>query len=238
MGVEGQFFRTAPRRTRRGMPMGYKVWLGVGGLLALLACSIAVAVFLITALRGHEQHLNERAVPYANGTAAAALDAKAVANDQRGFLMTGDRRFVEEADRRIRAARVSFAAAAAAASGRAQQRAVADARTGFDRWVTMVRQEFASFSQGDRQGPITAALGPDRALRKRYEAALARAQTLGMQAIRSGDASVASASSRSIIILLTYLLASLVIGAGVAYWLVRTIANPVAHLLAVLGPSR
>jgi methyl-accepting chemotaxis protein len=236
VGVEGQFFRAAPHGTRRGLPMGYKVWLGVGGLLALLACAIAVAVLLIMALRGHEEHLNERAVPYANGIAAAALDAKAVANDERGFLMTGNRRFVEEADRRIHAARASFAAAAAAASGRAQQSAVADARTGFEQWVTTVRQEFGSYSRGDRQGPITASLGPHRALRKRYEAAFARAQTLGIQAIRSGDASVAAASSRSIVILLTYLLASLVIGAGLAYWLVRTIANPVAHLLAVLAP--
>jgi CHASE3 domain sensor protein len=235
VGVEDWISRAAPQRTRRGLPMGFKVWLGVGGLLVLLACSIAVAVFLIVALRGHERHLNERAVPYANGVAAAALDAKGVANDERGFLMSGDRRFVEEADRRIRAARVSFAAAAAAASGRPQQRAVADARAGFERWVTAVRREFGGFTRGHRQGPITASLGPDRALRKRYEAALARAQTLGARAIRSGDASVAAASSRSIAILVAYLLASLVVGVGVAYWLVRSIANPVSRLVAIFG---
>lgn len=237
MGVESQFSRAASGLTRRGLPMGYRVWLGVGGMLVLLACSIAIAVLLIVALRGHERHLNERAVPYANGVAAAALDAKGVANDERGFLMTGDRRFVNEADSRIDVARASFASAAVAATGRAQQRAVADARAGFERWVSAVRREFESFSRGDRQELITASLGPDRALRKRYEAVLARAQTLGAHAVNSGDASVAAASSRSIVILLTYLLASLIIGAAVAYWLVRSIANPVARLAAIFSAS-
>ena len=215
--------------------MGYKVWLGVGGLLLLLACSIAVAVSLVVGLQTHERRLNEQAVPYANSVAAAALDAKGVANDQRGFLMSGDRRFVDEAESRIHAARRSFVAAVTAASSPQQQRTVADARAEFELWVVAVRREFIAFSQGERRGPISASLGPDRALRKRYEAALVRAQTLGARAIRSGDASVAEASSRSIIILIAYLLGSLVIGVGVAYWLIRSIATPVARLLAILA---
>lgn len=235
MSVDSDVLSAGPRRTRRGVPMGYKVWLGVGGLIVLLVCSVAVALVLIVVLRGHEQRLNDRAVPYTNAVAAAALDAKGVANDERGFLMSGDRRFVDEANGRIRAARASFAAAAAAATGRAQQRAVAAARTGFERWVAAVRREFGGFSRGDRRGPIAASLGPDRALRKRYEAALGRAQTLGAHAIRSGDASVAAASSRSVLILLGYLLISLVIGVAVAYWIVRSIANPVARLVAIFG---
>jgi methyl-accepting chemotaxis protein len=238
VGVEGPFFPTSPGRTRRDLPIGYKVWLGVGGLLALVACSIAVAVFAITVLRGHEQNLNERAVPYANAIAAGALDAKAVANDERGYLLTGDTRFVKEADRRIWAARASFAAAAATASDGTQQRVVAHAHAEFERWVTAVRHEFDTFGRGDRRSPIAAALGPNRALRKHYEAELAQAQTLAAQAIRSGDASVAAASSRSIIVLLAYLVASLAIGLGVAYWMVRTIATPLARLLSILGPAR
>jgi methyl-accepting chemotaxis protein len=233
--MEGQLARAMRGSTRRGPRMGLKVWLGVGGLLALLICSVIVAVVLILALRGHERHLNQRAVPYANAVAAAALDAKGVANDERGFLMSGDHRFIEEAARRTRGARASFALAFAAASGTAQRRAIADARAGFERWVSAVEREFTAFGTGNRQAPISASFGPDRALRKRYEVALANAQTLGARAIRSGDASVAAASSRSIIILLTYLLASLIIGIAVAYWLVRSIANPVARLVAILG---
>jgi methyl-accepting chemotaxis protein len=206
--------------------MGFRVWLGVGGLLTLVAASILIAVFLVVGVRGHEQNLNERVVPYSSAVAAAALDAKGAANDERGLLLSGDPRFIEEADGRIDSARSWFAVAAAAASSDAQRRVVADARAGFEQWVSGVRQEFASFHSGDARGLVSASLGPDRSLRKRYEASLARAHLLGTRAIQSADASVEAASSRSIVILLSCLLAALVIGAGVAGWLVRAIATP------------
>jgi methyl-accepting chemotaxis protein len=224
-------------RARHRLPMGFQVWLGVGGLLALVAGLVALAVFLIVGVRDHESHLNERAVPYARAVAAAALSAKGVANDERGFLMTGDRTFSDEADHRVRSARAWFAASAVAASGEAQRGAVAQARIGFERWVTAVRREFAIFRSGNQNGAISASLGQDRALRKRYEAALARAQALGDSAIRSADASVVTASSHSITILLACLLGAFIIGVGIAYWLVRSIAVPVARLLAIFGPE-
>ena len=227
----------ARKRAQRRLPMGFQVWLGVGGLLALVAGSVLVAVFLIVEVRHHESNLNKRAVPYARAVAAAALNAKGVANDERGFLMTGDQTFSDEADNRVRSARAWFAASAVAASGEAQRRAVAQARIGFERWVIAVRREFAVFRSGDQRGPISASLTQDRALRKRYEGALARAQALGDSAIRSADASVATASSHSITILLACLLGALIIGVGIAYWLVRSIAVPVARLLAIVGPE-
>jgi hypothetical protein len=46
---------------------------------------------------------------------------------------------------------------------------------------------------------------------------------------------VAAESSRSIAILLSYLLVGLLVGLGVGYWLVRTVANPVARLLAIFA---
>ena len=103
-------------RARHRLPMGFQVWLGVGGLLALVAGLVALAVFLIVGVRHHESHLNERAVPYARAVAAAALNAKGVANDERGFLMTGDQTFSDEADNRVRSTRAWFAASATAAS--------------------------------------------------------------------------------------------------------------------------
>jgi hypothetical protein len=235
VGEEGLTSDVAGKRMRPRVPMGFQVWLGVGGLLALLAASVLVAVFLILGLRHHESHLNDRAVPYARAVAAAALNAKSVVNDERGFLMTGDQKFIDEADRRVRSAGAWFAAAEAAASGPAQRRAVTDARTGFRRWVAAVHREFATFQSGNRRGPISASLGPDRALRKGYEGALGRAQALGEGAIRSADVSVASASSRSITILLVCLLVALAIGVGIAFWLVRSIAAPVARLVSILG---
>jgi hypothetical protein len=76
-------------------------------------------------------------------------------------------------------------------------------------------------------------------LRKRYEAALQRAPSLGADSIRSADASLAAASSRSVGILLGCLAVMLVIGLAVAYWLSRSLAVPLANLLALLGgPER
>jgi methyl-accepting chemotaxis protein len=215
--------------------MGFQVLLGVGGLLALLAASMLVAIFLVVGLKHNETHLNDRDVPYASAVATAALNAKGIANDQRGFLLTGDPKFIDEADRRISAARAAFAAAANAAADPTQRQTVNEAHVGFERWVQAVHGEFAAFQTRGHQGAITASLGPDRALRKTYEQSLARAQALGASSIQSARSSVAAASSRSVTILVACLLVALTIGIGVAFWLVRSIAMPVSRLVAILG---
>jgi methyl-accepting chemotaxis protein len=220
---------------RRHLPMGFQVLLGVGGLLVLLAASMLVAIFLVVSLKHNETHLNDRDVPYASAVATAALNAKGIANDQRGFLLTGDPKFIDEADRRISNARAAFAAAANAAADPTQRQAINQAHSGFARWVQAVHSEFAAFQSGDHQGAITASLGPDRALRKTYEQSLARAQALGASSIQSARNSVAAASSRSVTILVACLLVALTIGVGVAFWLVRSIALPVSRLVAILG---
>jgi hypothetical protein len=78
--------------------------------------------------------------------------------------------------------------------------------------------EFAAYQAVGRTGPVAASLGPSRALRKRYESALSRAQALGADAIR--DASIAAASSRSIAIRLTCLILAVFMSIAVGYWLV------------------
>jgi methyl-accepting chemotaxis protein len=122
-----------------------------------------VAILVVVALKADEQHLNDRDVPYAS---AAAVNAKDIANDQRGFLLTGDPTFIHEADRRASDARAAFAVAATAAVDPAQRQAVSDARSGLERWVQAMRGEVAIFRAGDRRGAVAAPLGPDRALRK------------------------------------------------------------------------
>jgi methyl-accepting chemotaxis protein len=222
-------------RSRRRLPMGFQVLLGVGGLLALLAASMVVAIFLVVGLKHDETHLNDRDVPYASAVATAALNAKGIANDQRGFLLTGDNKFIDEADRRISDARAAFATAANAAADPTQRQAVNQAHAGFEGWVRALHGEVAAFQTGDHRGAITASLGPDRALRKTYEQSLARAQALGASSIQSARSSVAAASSRSVTILVACLLVALTIGVGVAFWLVRSIAMPVSRLVAILG---
>jgi methyl-accepting chemotaxis protein len=212
-----------------------QVAVAVGGVLALLAASVLVAVLLVEGIKHDQARLNQRDVPYATGVAAAALSAKAIANDERGFFISSDARFIDEFNRRVEAARAGFSTSANAVVGTAQRQAVQEARTGFERWVATVRGEFAMFRAGDRRGAIAASLGPDRALRKRYEASLARAQALGASAIHSGESSVAAASSRSVVILLACLLIGLAVGCAVAFWVVRTILRPVYAVLKLVS---
>ena len=222
----------------RRLPMGFQVTLGVGALLALLAVSSLVAILLVVNLAHDQAQLDDRDLPYAGAVAAATLNAKGVANDERGFLLTGDPKFLQEADRRIGAARAAFAAAAGSGADRGQRQAVDQARGGFERWVQALRGELATFRAGDRQGATRGSLGPDRELRKAYEGSLASAQTLGANSIQAARTSVAAALSRSVWTIVACLLVALAIGAGVSLWLVRSIALPVYRLTALLGGDR
>jgi len=176
-----------------------------------------IAVAVVLAFTADERPLSERDVEYANAVATAALNAKGVANDQRGFLLSGDLIFIHEADRRISDARTNFTAAVKAAASPTQRQAVNDARSGFERWVQTMQGEFTTFQAGDRQSAIAASLGPDRTLRKTYERSLANAQALDAHSIESATSSSAAASSWWSWILFAGLVTALVIGVGVAF---------------------
>jgi CHASE3 domain sensor protein len=64
-----------------------QVLIGVGGLLALLALAVGLAAFLIISLEDDATGVSHRHVQYATAVHEAALSAKAMANDQRGFLL-------------------------------------------------------------------------------------------------------------------------------------------------------
>jgi methyl-accepting chemotaxis protein len=217
--------------------MGFQVLLGLGGLLGLLVVSMLVAIVIVLRLGHGETRLNDRDVPYAGAVAEASLNAKGIANDQRGFLLTGDSTFIDEADRRVGDARKAFETAQSAAQNVGQRQAVGTARAGFEQWAQAVHGEFATFQAGDRQRAITASLGADRELRKSYEQSLADAQALGDSSIQSASSSVAAASSRAVWILVVCLLIALAIGASVAYWLMRSVAFPLFRLAALLTPD-
>jgi methyl-accepting chemotaxis protein len=195
-------------------------------LLALVAAAIAGAVLLIVDLNNDATQFTDRQVEYATAIQAAALNAKGIANDERGFLLSGEREFIREIDVRTGNARAAFSVAADAAEG-PQREAVAQAHEGFEHWVQAVRLETATFQAGNREQAVSASLGPTRALRKSYERSLARARALGVNAIESGRSSVAATSSRSVTILLAYLLVALAIGIVLTLWVVRTVLRPV-----------
>ncbi len=237
MSREGMFGRVAASGSSGRTYIGVQVWLGLGALVAILAATIIVALTITVNLSRHQESFSDRSVPYAQAVDEAALNAKAVANDERGFLISGDRGFVTEAQSRARRADAAFAAAAAASSGPAQHRAVLAAHDGFGAWMTRVRREFATYAAGHREWAIGSSMGTGRALRKRYEASLGVASGLGSTAIRSADRHMESASTRSVAILVGCLLLALLCGGAIAVWLARSIMLPVSRLVSMLSSA-
>jgi methyl-accepting chemotaxis protein len=235
--------RTTSRKGRGGLPLGFggfmpigvQVAVAIGSLVAMVAVCILVAVLLIVGLKEDQAQITTREVPYASAIAAAALSAKGIANDERGFLLTRDPKFIDELERRMGSARVAFDAAADAADTDEQRQAVADARSGFEQWVRALRSELATFQASTRRIETEAAIAPARELRKTYESSLAKADAQATSAIQSRETSVSDAASRSVIILLACLPIALVIGCAIALWIVRTILRPVHGLLMLFG---
>jgi hypothetical protein len=226
-----------PLGFRARLPLGFQVFFGIGCLMLLLAVCVLATVFLVLDLREDQARLNDHHGPYASAIAAAALNAKAIASDERGFLMTGDSRFIDDVDRHARAARAAFVAAASVALGGAQRQAASEARTGFERWLRALRGEFRTLWDGEYDETVTAALTPDRVVRRVSERSLARAQALAASAIQSGKSEVDAESSWSVTAALAGLIAAVVLGLGIAAWTMRTILKPVYALLTLLGDA-
>jgi methyl-accepting chemotaxis protein len=218
------------------VPLGFQLVVGIGGLVVLVAVSVVIAVVLVRGIGNGAANLTDRDVEYARAIDAAALRAKAMANDERGFLLSGgNESFLGRFERRATSVRAAFAAATSAADDRVQREAVREASAGFELWLRAARDEIAAYRAGRREAAVTSALGSTRDLRYSYEVLLRQAQQLGASAIESHANSVSTASSQSIVFLLVYLAAALLIGAAVALWLMRTVLRPVYALLAIFA---
>jgi methyl-accepting chemotaxis protein len=227
--VDGELFQS-----RRRLPIGVQVTLGVAGLLGLLLVSVVAAIVVVVGMGNDQAQINGRERTYGEAVDAAALNAKGIANDERGFLLSGDRSFIDESEPRIAAARTAFADAQAAVSG-AQRKAIDQARAGFENWIAAIDHETAAFLAGDRRAAIDASLGASREVRKRYEQSLARAKSLDTAELDSAKTSVEDEASRSVRTLTVLLGLALTVGLLIPFWLVRAIAIPVARLVALLS---
>jgi methyl-accepting chemotaxis protein len=198
----------------------------VGSLLALLAVAVGLAVVQIVSLEDDATDDAQRHVLYATAIHEAALSAKGIANDQRGFLLSGNPEYLGEIRQRTDEARAAFASAASYASGAEQLEAVRQSEAGFERWLRVLNGDIAAYRAGARQKAIDASLTSTRQLRKRYEESLRHTYTLGVRSIESATSSLSSSASRSVTILLAYLGLALMLGVAVALWVVRAILRP------------
>jgi methyl-accepting chemotaxis protein len=211
---------------RRRIASDTQVLIGVGSLLALLAVAVGVAVFLIVSLENDASNVSDRHVQYAAAVHEAALSAKAMANEQRGFLLSNDDAYLAQLEADAAEARASFALARRQAVGRSQRVAVDRAEAEFNLWLRALRNDIAAYRQGFRRSAIEASLGSTRQLRKTYERSLADAYALGVRSTSEATDSLTTSASRSVTALLVYLAIALLVGVGIAFWVVRTILKP------------
>jgi methyl-accepting chemotaxis protein len=226
---------TMSQESGRSMALDLKVLAAVASLVVLLVIAIAIAVALIVTL-GHNASVAERQGRYTAAVNAAALHAKGLANDERGYFISGDTEFVGQMGGRIDLARAAFASAAEAASP-AQRATLAEAREGFERWLDALEDEIALYQSGDEATAIEASLGPTRDLRKAYEGWLADAASLGVDAFQDATAAVSQTSSLSVIILVGYLVVAVILGVAIALWVVRTVLRPTYALVRMLSDA-
>ncbi|MEV1289553.1 methyl-accepting chemotaxis protein [Micromonospora sp. NPDC049679] len=172
-------------------------------------------------------------MPYIASLHSAALHAKAAANDERGYLIAGDVKFRDEALGRQQKVDEALARARSAPDAVGDPAHVGEVQEATDAWFAALEKEFALYAQGDRAAAISAAMGPNRDLRKAYEELLAEeighAET-GLVAGRGFDATVSKTRASVIGLVVVALLLAVVL----AVYVGRLIVLPLRRVSTVL----
>lgn len=209
--------------------------LGVAfGVLVLIAVAVTgYAVMAVGDLRDTQKQTSEREVPYLTGLSDAALAAKSAANDERGFLLTGDDKFATEAQGRRTVELAGLATARERASSSAERAAVDEIGTRLDRFNRALDQEFQLY-RSDRPAALELSTGANRELRKGYESAFAEAVTLAKSNVTAASRASERAASRARMILIVLLGVVVLCGVLIAVALARLITRPLARTMQVM----
>ncbi len=199
-------------------------------IIALVGAGGYTLMLLSTLQRAGDEQV--AASSYLGRLESAAVTLKAIANDERGFLLQGDASFAKEVATRRASAHETLAQARA-------QAITADEVAGVDRLVTQVTAwdkaldaEMALYPR-DAQAAIAAGLGANRDLRKAYEQTLAGLIDAGRaRVLAASDFTDLANRSRIVVIGLTVLCTLAAIGAAIL--LARDIRARTAHILADL----
>src|SRR4051812_35817992 len=158
---------------------------------------------------------------------------KGMANDERGYLMTGDSKFLGEISDRAKKIRGELADAKKAAGEPDDAEAVDKIAAGFETWAKAVDAELATFKT-DRQGAVKLALGKNRDLRKAYEEDLKAALADGKADLDEALGEVQAKADGTRTALLIALLAMVALGIGGCFWIDRRTRRRPQPLLAPL----
>ncbi|MDN4471918.1 methyl-accepting chemotaxis protein [Demequina zhanjiangensis] len=196
--------------------------LGGAAVTALVA---VIAVAGINSLHDVRDAELEQSVPYVSGLQSIALAAKAAANDERGFLLTGDPEFSAEVLERFETIDGMLADTRANAADEAQLASLDRLETELVAWEDALVAEFDQYAT-DPEGAEAVALEDNRALRKVYETTLAEMITDGETLIEEGQGFAAQVAwLRTAMIALGVL--AFAIGAAAGWWLSRRVKRAV-----------
>jgi methyl-accepting chemotaxis protein len=227
----------SPPPRRRGLdrlPLHAQLAVLIGGLVVLVVVSSVVAIALVVRIGDDGENLADQG-SYQQSIGSAALAAKSVANDERGYLITGEPKYRREAATSIEQTQQAFRSASAVATTGVQRQAVATTQAEFTRWTDAVRGEFATYRSGDHKQAIALAVGTNRGLRKRYERSLDEAGALAVRDESQARHTVKHGLDQSVAILVACLVVSLALSVAIGIWLAYAIVRPLQRLIALLG---
>jgi CHASE3 domain sensor protein len=179
------------------------------------------------------QQIAERTAPFTTTLASAAVDMKAMANDERGYLISGEADFREEIAERAATIREDLAHAGDVAPGGEERATVGRIAEKFDAWAEALEAEFDLYGV-DRKAAIEVAMGDNRDLRKAYEEQLKAATEAAEKDLATALATVEArtAATRSVLLAALLVLAGLAVAGGV--WLELRTRRRLAPLVARL----
>ncbi|MBW3086864.1 putative methyl-accepting chemotaxis protein YoaH [Austwickia sp. TVS 96-490-7B] len=209
------------RRTLRVRDRIALTFLAIAVMAALVAGVSIQQMRELSAVRDNDVN---RSVRYVATLQDAALTAKAVANDERGFLLTGKKSFRDEADQR--AAVIAKDLAEAESHANPEQKAqVAQIKASIAAWYDAVKAEFDQYAD-DPKGATALALGANRDLRKKYEADLVKSIDVGWATIHEGR-DFQDALNRAIGIVTALVALAVIVTVGLMWMLTRKVLPPI-----------
>jgi methyl-accepting chemotaxis protein len=212
----------------------YRRLIAGGVVLAVgLLITIAMAWSGLHQIRADYTSAAGRAVPYTNDLSTFAVSAKAMAADERGFLLSNDPSFSDEFDTKHgQAAQDALAAAAKVyPAGSPEAKTVAKIEAGFTAWIAAVHTEFTQYKT-DKAGAVTIALGANRDLRKAYEANVDAGDALAATDLAATSHGLSSSISHTTTIVIAMLGLVIVLGAALLILFARSLRRRLATLAA------
>jgi methyl-accepting chemotaxis protein len=205
----------------------------IASCVVLMGLVVAYTTSSVADLSAAQRRVAVEASGYLTGLSAAALAAKSAANDERGFLLTGEQKYADEARQRRTAERDGLAKAHAAAAGDTERTAVERIEAGLAAFNSGLDKIFAMYS-ADRAGAIALSVGSNRDLRKAYESEFDAANKVADEAVAATSAKANRIAGHIRTVLLVLLVLLVVVGSAAGTAIVRSIGRPLARAIDVL----